>query len=78
MFPSLEGSEVISSHQGLIVAEAESDVHDRSSSLHVREERGATNHAGWWTVAPAKLTTTPLIAHRTAVRIAEEAGHRVA
>lgn len=78
LFPALEGSEVLSSRPGLIVAEGRSDVNDPTSSLHIREEIGAENHDGWWTVGPAKLTTAPLVAQQTATRIAREVGVGVA
>ena len=78
LFPALEGSEIVSSRPGLIVAVGESDVDDPTSSLHSREEFGAEHHDGWWTVNPAKLTTAPLVGHGTAVRIAQEVGVGVA
>lgn len=78
LFPALEGSEILSSRPGLIVAEGKSDVDDPASSLHIREEVGVEHYDGWWTVNPAKLTTAPLVGQRTAVRIAQEVGVGVA
>ena len=78
LFPILEGSEIVSSRPGLILAEGRTDVDDPASSLHIREELGAEHHDGWWTVNPAKLTTAPLVGQRTATRIAREVGVGVA
>ncbi len=77
LFPALDGAEIVSSVPCIIIARGEKDVHDRASALHRRDGLGATSHDRWWTVETGKLTTAPLIAHRTVARIHEELRHAV-
>ena len=71
---TIMGAEILAGRPGLIIAEGTSDVHVRTSALHSRNETGAIEYDGWWTVTPTKLTTAPLVGARTAAEVMKRIG----
>ena len=69
--PALKGFRVVDHAPCHIVAPAESDIDDLASGLHSRFSPGIAGEAGWWSLAPGKLTTAPLASERCAALVTD-------
>lgn len=67
-------AQVLQVDAGPIVALGRSDVDDKRSGLHQRCEVGFTEHDGFFSLDPGKLTTAPLLGSRLAAHIAQRIG----
>jgi len=65
-YPGIAASVPLVVDAGAIVAYGQTDVNDRSSTLHDRSRIGVISVDGYHTVEPGKLTTAPLVAEEAA------------
>jgi YD repeat-containing protein len=69
MFPALEGSKIVDSRRGVIMAPGATDIDDPASGLHTRPNPAVHEHDGWFTVDTGKYTLAPLLAFVASQRV---------
>ncbi len=71
LVPGLDASVVVDHGACYIVAQGKTDIGDRHSGLHSRNQDAITESQGWWSLSAGKLTTAPLASERCAALITD-------
>lgn len=66
LIPALADSAIVDHGACYIVAQGKTDIADRRSGLHSRNQNAITESQGWWSLSSGKLTTAPLASERCA------------